>query len=147
VSKVVTVRLSEETAARLKAAARRTGRSVSELGARAIEESLRQREFADIEFRSFGDERHVCLQGSLPIWRVIMVARGYGLDAARTAAHFGWPTHRARAAITYYEAYASEIDPIIDEQTAETFETVKRLLPRAERLTFPDVPGDDLSPT
>jgi hypothetical protein len=76
-----------------------------------------------------------------------MVARGYGLDAARTAAHFGWPTHRARAALTYYETYASEIDPIIDEQMAETFETVKRLLPRAERLTFPDAPDDDLSPT
>ncbi len=65
-SKVISLRLSDDTAARLQAAARRAGRSVSELGACSIEESLRHLEFADIEFRGTGGERHVCLHGALP---------------------------------------------------------------------------------
>jgi len=36
------------------------GRSVNELGSISIEEWLRQNEFAEIEFRSFGGERQAC---------------------------------------------------------------------------------------
>ena len=142
-SKVVTLRLSDETAARLQTAARRAGRSVSEMGARSIEESLRQLEFADIEFRTIGAERLACLKGSLPIWRIVAVAREYDLDAQRTAAHFGWPLHRAKAALHYYEAYAAEIDPIVDEQAAASYDTLKRQLPQIERVVVPgDTPGN-----
>jgi hypothetical protein len=38
-------------------------------------------EFAHIEFRSFNGERHACIQGSLPVWQLIEVARNYDRDA------------------------------------------------------------------
>ena len=53
----VTLRLPDETAARLEATARKEGRSLSETGARSIEEWLRQNEFPEIEFRTFNGER------------------------------------------------------------------------------------------
>ena len=64
-SQTVTMRLSDDTAEWLKTAARRVGRSVSELGATLFEEARRMSEFTEIEFRSFGGERHVCLKGGL----------------------------------------------------------------------------------
>lgn len=134
-SKVVTLRLPDETAARLQAHARRAGRSLSEVGARSIEEWLRQQEFAEIEFRSFGGERHACLKGALPVWQLIMVSRRYDLDSARTAAHFGWPVSRVQAALNYYEAYPDEIDQAIADNDAVTYEQLKRMLPGIERVT------------
>ena len=146
-SRVVTLRLPDETAARLQATARRVGRSLSEIGARSIEEWLRQDEFADIEFRPFAGERHACLKGALPVWQVVMVAEGYGMDADRTAAHFGWPVHRVRAAFNYFEAYPEEIQRAIAENRSVTYDRLKRLLPMIERITVasestgPDVPA------
>ena len=55
------------------------------------EESRRMGDFAQIEFRSLGSERHACIQGSLPVWQLIEVARNYDMDARKTAAHFGGP--------------------------------------------------------
>jgi hypothetical protein len=135
-SRVVTLRLPEATAQRLRTLARRSGRSISEVGARSIEEWLRQQEFADLEFRAFGGERHACLKGGPPIWQVIMVARDHDLDPERTAAHFGWPVERARAALHYYEVYPDEIDQALAENQALTYDQLKRLLPRTERLTL-----------
>jgi hypothetical protein len=137
VSTVVTLRLPHATAERLKAHARRAGRSVSEVGARSIEEWLRQQELANIEFRSFGEERFACLTGSLPIWQVILVAQGYDLDPARTAAHFEWPVHRVQAALNYYGAYPAEIDQAIADNRAMTFERLRRILPGVERFSVP----------
>src|SRR5947209_7489390 len=109
VSRVVTLRLSDETAARLQACARRAGRSVSEIGARSIEEWLRQQEFAEIEFRAFSGERLACLKGASPIWQIVMIGKNYDMDLQRTAVHFDWPLHRIRAAFNYYEAFPAEI--------------------------------------
>ena len=144
-SRVVTLRLPDETAARLQATARRAGRSVSEIGARSIEEWLRQDEFADIEFRGLAGERHACLKGALPVWQVVMVAEGYGMDADRTAAYFGWPVHRIRAAFNYYEAYPEEVEDAITENRSATYDQLKRLLPMIERITVdPESPGPDV---
>src|SRR5438045_1056480 len=96
-SQVVSLRLPDETAERLKLSARRAGRSINETAARSLEEWLRQEEFADIEFRSFGGERYACLKGALPVWQLIMVAKDYGMDAGKTASHFRWPVHRVNA--------------------------------------------------
>jgi predicted transcriptional regulator len=135
-SKVVSLRLPDATAARLQKLARRAGRSVSEFGARSLEEWLRQNEFADIEFREFNGERHACVKGALQVWQVVMVAEGYGLDPQKTAAYFDWPIERVQAALNYYAAYPEEIDQVIAENDAITFEDVQRLLPHARLFTF-----------
>ena len=90
-SQTITMRLPEETAEWLKASARRAGRSVSELGAALFEEARRISEFAEIEFRTFGGERQVCLTGGLRLWKILLVAQGDGMDAEKTAAHFDLP--------------------------------------------------------
>ena len=50
-SKVVSLRLKGEQVERLERTARRLGRTVAETAALLIEESLRQREVASVEFK------------------------------------------------------------------------------------------------
>lgn len=136
-SQVVSLRLPDETAERLKVTARRTGRTLNEAATRSIEEWLRLEEFADIEFRNFNGERHACLKGALPLWQLLLIARDYALDAEKTAAHFRFPLHRVKAAFHYYEAYPREIDQAIEDNNAMTFDTLKRLLPQLEAIPIP----------
>ncbi len=140
---VISLRVPDATAERLRTAARRAGRSLNEWGALSLEEWLRQSEFADIEFRSFGGERQACLQGALPVWQVVLVARSYGMDPARTAEHFGWPVRRIKAALNYYEAYPEEIDRAVEDGRAMTETALRRLLPQMETLAVPAPDGDD----
>jgi len=146
-STVVTLRLPDATAERLQAWARRSGRSVSELGARSIEEWLRQHEFADIEFRAFGEQRQACLKGALPIWQVILVAQAYDLDVERTAAHFGWPARRVQAAFNYYDGFPDEIVQVLADNRAATFEQLRRRLPGLEQFTVPADSRSDPTPS
>ena len=132
-SQTVTMRLPEETAEWLKGAARRAGRSVSELGAMVFEEQRRISEFAEIEFRTFGGERQACLAGGLRLWKLIFTAQDYKMDAEKTAAHFDLPVWKIHAAFHYYEAFATEIDAAIAEVRAQSFDTLKRKLPQLER--------------
>ena len=134
---VISLRVPDATAERLRTAARRAGRSLNEWGALSLEEWLRQNEFADVEFRSAGGERQACLKGALPIWQVVQVARSYGLDPERTAGHFGWPVRRIRAALNYYEAYPEETDRAVEDSHAMTETALKRLLPQMEVLPVP----------
>ena len=133
-SKIVSLRLPDVTAERLKVTARRAGRSVNEAASRSIEEWLRQEEFASIEFRNFNGERHACLKGALPIWQLILVAQDYGMDAEKTASHFRFPLVKVKAGFHYYEAYPDEIDHAISDNEVMTFDALKRLLPQIETI-------------
>ncbi len=144
-SQTITMRLPEETAEWLKASARRSGRSVSELGAALFEEARRISEFAEIEFRTFGGERQVCLTGGLRLWKILLVAQGYGMDAEKTAAHFDLPVWKVQAAFHYYEVFPQEIDAAIVEVRSQTFDTLKRKLPQLERQQVTVAP--DAEPT
>ncbi|MFN8634076.1 MAG: ribbon-helix-helix protein, CopG family [Chloroflexota bacterium] len=142
-SKPVTLRLPEETARRLEAVARRAGRSVSETGARSIEEWLRQNEFPEIEFRDFQGQRLACLKGSIRIWKIIFTAQDYDFDVEKTAAHFQFPVHRIEAAFAYYRAYPEEADRIIADNRSWTYEKLKQVLPQLGRFTVHLDPNDD----
>jgi hypothetical protein len=127
------MRLPDETAEWLKASARRAGRSVSELGATLFEEARQTSEFAEIEFRTFAGERFACLKGGLRVWKVILAAQDFGMDAVKTAAHFDLPVWKIEAALHYYEAFPEEIDAAIAEVRSQTFTQLKRKLPQLER--------------
>ena len=131
-SQTVTMRLPEETAEWLKSSARRVGRSVSEVGAALFEEARRVSQFAEIEFRTFAGERHVCLAGGLRLWKVLLTAQNYAMDAEKTAAHFDLPVWKIQAAFHYYDAFPQEIDAAIAEVRSQTFDTLKRRLPQLE---------------
>ena len=134
-SRVVSLRLADQTAERLLRTARKTGRSVNEMGARSIEEWLRQNELAGIEFRSFSGERHACIKGALPVWQLVLVARHYDMDVRKTAAHFGWPPGKVQAGFTYYQAYPAEINQALADNEAMNAPQLRRLLPGLEVLT------------
>jgi hypothetical protein len=141
----VTVRLPEPSADQLRQIARRERRSVSEVGARLIEEGLRQSRFPYIEFRSFGGERHACLKGRLQAWQVIMVAQDYGMDVESVARHLHLTSEQVEAVFSYYRTYPEEIDCAVEDNAAMTYERAKQLLPSIHLVELPrDVSGGEL---
>lgn len=146
-SKVVSTRLSEETEARLQRLARRLGKTPSETGAMLIEESLRESEFAYIEFHNSPVGRQAYLKHSnLAVWQVIMLANQYQRDVEKTAIHLKKTIEWVKAAFNYAEAYPEEISLAIEDDLAINYTTIKRLLPQTELLLIPQDVFEDSSP-
>jgi len=135
-SQPVTVRLPEPAAEELRGIARREHRSVSEIGARFIEEGLRQHRFPYIEFRSFNGERQACLKGALQIWQLILVARDYGMGADKVAAHLVLKPEQVRSGFHYYESYPHEINQALEENDLG-YERLKAMLPNLQLASVP----------
>jgi predicted DNA-binding protein len=137
-SKVVSTRLSEETESRLQRLARRLGKTPSETGAILIEESLRETEFAYIEFRNSPVGRQAYMKNSnLAVWQVIILAEQYNRDCSKTATHLRKPNEWVKAAFNYAEAYQDEINLAIQDNEAINYTSIKRLLPQTELLLIP----------
>ena len=131
-SKVISLRLKDDQMQRLERAARRLGRTPSEAAALLLEESLRQREFAFIEFRDSPVGRQAYLQGTrLTVWQVVSLARIYGGDVAQTAAHLELPAVYITAALRYATAYPAEIDAAIADNAC-TPADLTQLIPNLE---------------
>lgn len=131
-SKVLSMRLREEQMARLGRVARRMNRTPSEAAALLLEESLRETEFAFIEFRDSAAGRQPYLKGTgMAVWEVMMVARRHGNDAAQTAAALEWPLVKIQAAFNYAEAFPEEIQAALDDNNV-SFEELKRMLPNIQ---------------
>lgn len=145
-SKVVSTRLAEATEARLQRLARRLGKTPSETGAMLIEESLRQNEFAFIEFRNSPVGRQAYLKNSnLTVWQIMMLAEEYAFDLAKIAEHLQKPTTWIQAIFNYAEAYPEEIDLAIKDALAINYTTIKRLLPETEMISIPqDIMEEDI---
>jgi hypothetical protein len=135
-SQVISTRLPDRTAERLKQLARQLGKTPSETSAILIEESLRESEFPYIEFRQSPLGRQPYLKNSsLALWEVIQIAQSYALDEQKTAAHFHRPLEWVRSALLYAEAYQSEVQKAITEAQTLNETTLKRLLPQLETIT------------
>ena len=136
-SQLISARVPETTAERLRQYARRKQRSVNETLSIALEEWMRQNEFAYIEFRDTPHGRMAYMKASrLPVWWVAKLAKSYEMDAEKTTAY--WGKHRARewvqAALNYYEAFPAEIDALIVEHDAMTYDQMKRRMPQLENI-------------
>jgi hypothetical protein len=135
-SQVISTRLPDRTAERLKQLARQLGKTPSETSAILIEESLRESEFPYIEFRQSPLGRQPYLKNSsLALWEVIQIAQSYALDEQKTAAHFHRPLEWVRSALLYAEAYQSEVEKAIAQAQTLNETTLKRLLPQLETIT------------
>lgn len=122
---------------RLARLAERLGRPPSEIGALLLEEALRMADYPSIEFRDSPVGHLAYVRGSsLAVWEVAMVARGYGGDALQTAEHLEWPVSRVEDALSYAHAYADEITSIVEDNAAQTFESVQHILPSMQRVTL-----------
>ncbi|TRV41943.1 MAG: transcriptional regulator [Microcystis panniformis Mp_MB_F_20051200_S9] len=135
-SQVISTRLPDRTAERLKQLARQLGKTPSETSAILIEESLRESEFPYIEFRQSPLGRQPYLKNSsLALWEVMQIAQSYALDEQKTAAHFHRPCEWVRSALLYAEAYQSEVEKAIAQAQILNETTLKRLLPQLETIT------------
>jgi uncharacterized protein (DUF433 family) len=128
-SRVVSLRLRDEQFERLRRAARQLSRTPSETAALLLEESLREREFAFIEFRDTRAGREAFLKGTrLKVWQVAMVARGCEDDLARVTELLGKPVVQIQAALTYAAAYPDEMAVALADNDASEAE-LRRLIP------------------
>jgi uncharacterized protein (DUF433 family) len=99
-----------------------------------VEEALRQREFAFVEFRDSPLGRQAYLKGTrLAVWQVIGLARAFDGDIAGTAAHLEIPAAAVAAALAYAAAYSAEIDAAIADN-AHAVEELTRLVPNLETV-------------
>jgi uncharacterized protein (DUF433 family) len=103
-----------------------------------LEESLRRDEFAFIDFRDSGVGRHAFIQGSrLAVWMVEKIARIFGGDCDKTAAHLQRPPTQVQAALNYAKAFPEEIEDMIRENDSYNFTKVSRMLPQARIFKAP----------
>jgi uncharacterized protein (DUF433 family) len=129
-SKVVSLRLKDDQFGRLQRAARSLGRRPSEAAVLLLEEALREREFAFIEFRDSAYGRQAYLKGTrLAVWHVAAVARDLGDDPAQVADYFSIPVVQAKALLNYAAAYPEEIQAAIDDDASVTEEDLRRQIP------------------
>ena len=129
---VVSMRLPRDSSKRLEKMARHHGWTVSDTSARLVEEGLRRSEFAFIVFRDSPLGRQACIEGSrLPVWQVMMIARGYKGNVKAIAKHLNWPEIKVRAAMNYAEKFPKEIDEALKEND-EARKNLKQLLPNLE---------------
>lgn len=138
-SRVLSIRFQDDQVQRLGRIARRLGKRPSETVTVLVEEALRMAEYRHIEFRDSIVGRQAYVKGSsLAVWEVAMVARDYGGDEERVAAHLHWPVTRVRAALRYVADFKAEIDAAIADNDAYDFAAVSRLLPQTEPFSVGD---------
>ena len=140
-SQSLSFRVPDELAVRLERFARRLGNDTtrSRAGLILLDEALREDEFAGIEFRNtlLGRQPFVKRTG-MAVWEVIMVAKGFDLDAQATANHLECPIDAVNAALNYYAGYPTEIEhAILDNDVDEI-----RLRRQVPSLRSFEVPAD-----
>jgi hypothetical protein len=137
-SEVVSVRLPDQVAQRLRARAATGDESVSGLAQRLVDEGLRIDAHPGIVFRPGPTGRRAALMRGPDVWEVVSLVRSLDAsgDAAisETATWLGLDEPQVRAALGYYGAFPDEIDAQIlandtaAEQARREWETQQRLL-------------------
>jgi uncharacterized protein (DUF433 family) len=138
-SQVISLRLPDQMIDRLDRFARRAGNGMTRTKASVmlLEESLRESEFAGIEYRDSPVGRQPYMKGSgLAVWEVIMIVKRYDMDYQRMTKDYPYSTESIKAAINFYEAYQEEINLAIEDNNIG-YEGVKRLLPNTRLFEVP----------
>lgn len=127
------MRIPEQSGQKLQRLARRYGQTVSEVGARLVEEGLRKTEFAFLEFRDTATGRHAFLQGTrLAVWMVVKIGRAYGNDVEKTAQHLSRSPVQIQAALNYAKGFPQEIETVISDNDSISVEKLSFMLPGTE---------------
>lgn len=119
----LSIRLAEETVARLGIRAGRLHLPPRTLAQRYVEEGLRMDEHPLVRFQEGPAGRRARLVGTgSDVWEVVAAVRDNGGDIAQTAAYLELPLGLVQAAVTYYGAYPDEIDWWIERNESEAGE-------------------------
>jgi len=143
-SQTVSLRLPDELVDRIDRFARRLGNGMtrSRAGILLLDEALREEEFNRIEFRNTAIGRQPFVKATgMAVWEILMVAKRFDLDAARTAEHLQIRPEAVQAALNYFEVYRAEIEQALADN-AYGEERLKRLVPN---LRVVEVAADEAS--
>ncbi len=133
-SQILSLRIPDQMVDRLDKFARRLGNGMTrtKAGVMLLEESLRETEYSFIEFRDSPVGRQPYMKGSgLAIWEVIMIAKGFDMDAEQIIQYYPYPIANIKAAINYFNAYSEEINQAIEDNHIG-FDSMKKILPNIE---------------
>jgi uncharacterized protein (DUF433 family) len=120
-SQPLSVRLSEATIQRLGARARRVHMPPRTLAQRYVEEGLRMDEHPLIRFAEGPAGRRARLVGTgKDVWEIIATVRDNDGDLGEAARYLELPLGLVQAAVSYYGAYADEVDQWIGLNEQET---------------------------
>jgi predicted transcriptional regulator len=138
-SHVVSIRLPDEQAKRLKRQARRMQRPPSEAARMLLDEALRQTEFPLIEFRDTRIGRQAHLKGRrVQVWMVMSIAEGYKNNIKKIAKHLQWPEELVEAAFAYTRAFPKEIREAIEDNDAMTPDKFRETYPQLAPFMIPE---------
>jgi hypothetical protein len=119
----LSVRLNDATIARLGRHAQRVHLAPRTLAQRYVEEGLRMDEHPLVRFAEGPAGRRARLMGTgKDVWEVIATVRDNGGDIAEAARYLEMPLGLVQGAVTYYGAYADEIDQWIEVNAQEAAE-------------------------
>ncbi len=138
-SQVISLRVPDHMADRLERFARRQGNGMTrtKAGILLLEESLREAEFAHIEYRDTPIGRQPYLKGTgLAVWEMIFIARDHEFDLDRISRNYPYSVEVIQAALHFYNAYQEEIDIAIEDNYIG-YEKLKNLLPNLKLFTTP----------
>jgi uncharacterized protein (DUF433 family) len=117
------IRMSQQTLARLDLGARRRGEAKARTAERLIDEGLRMEDHPGVVFRDGPSGRRAALAGGPDVWEVVETLKGTGLageQAIATTAEWGALTHaQVHAAVRYYADFRDEVDERIEFNSQE----------------------------
>ena len=145
-SQVISLRVPDEMAKRLDRFASRqgTGMNRTKTSMMLLEESLREAEFAGIEYRDSEIGRQPFIKGTgLTVWEMIAIARAFDYDAERVAEGYEYPVGIVTAGLNYYSVYREEVDRAIEDNHI-SYEDMKRDLPNIELYIIPRSVTDEV---
>lgn len=126
-----TLRLRPALRAQIEQIAKRSRRSFSEVVQDLLEEALRMRECPGIYFANEPAGREAKIAGTgLGVWEVIRDYVAAGKDELALRESFPWLSEaQLKACLLYYSKYPQEIDALIAENEALTFEAAQAKYP------------------
>lgn len=121
--KPFSIRMSQQTLARLDLGARRRGEAKARTAERLIEEGLRMEDHPGIVFRDGPAGRRAALAGGPDVWEIVETLKGAGLkgeQAIAATAEWGALTQmQVRTAVRYYADFRAEVDERIAHNARE----------------------------
>ena len=124
VQKPFSIRMSEQTLARLDVGARRRGEAKSRTAERLIDEGLRMADHPGIVFKDGPTGRRAALAFGPDVWEVVKVVKEFGSTGERAiagATEWGNLSHaQVNMALRYYGDFPEEVDARIAFNREET---------------------------
>lgn len=121
--KPFSIRMSQQTLARLDIGAQRRGEAKARTAERLIDEGLRMEDHPGVVFRDGPAGRRAALAGGPDIWEVVETIKGTGLtdeQAITATTEWGNLTHaQVRTAVRYYADFRDEVDTRIAHNSQE----------------------------